>query len=154
MPVDVLTEITIQRPLDEVAGYAADPTNAPAWYANIQSVEWQTDPRLQIGARIAFVAHFLGRRLDYTYEIVDYTQGARLVMRTSEGPFPMETTYTWEPAGDAGTRMTLRNRGMPSGFVASNTNSAAGYTMSRIVSASSRMVTSTPVPTFTWDSSL
>jgi hypothetical protein len=36
-------------------------------------------------------------------------------MRTSEAPFPMETTYTWE-AAPGGTRMTLRNRGEPSGF--------------------------------------
>jgi hypothetical protein len=28
----------------------------------------------------------------------------------------METTYTWEAVDDGTTRMTLRNRGRPSGF--------------------------------------
>ena len=37
-------------------------------------------------------------------------------MRTAEGPFPMETTNTWETVAEGGTRMTLRNRGMPTGF--------------------------------------
>jgi len=37
-------------------------------------------------------------------------------MRTPEGPFPMETTYTWEPVSADKTRMTLRNRGEPCGF--------------------------------------
>jgi hypothetical protein len=63
-----------------------------------------------------FVAQFLGRRIAYTYEIVELLPDQRLVMRTADGPFPMETTYTWDPYGDA-TRMTLRNRGMPSGFL-------------------------------------
>ena len=116
MSVDVLTEATIAKPVTEVSAYAADPTNAPEWYANIESVEWKTSPPVQVGSKLAFVARFLGRRLEYTYEIVDLVPGQRLVMRTDEGPFPMETTYTWSATGDGSTRMTLRNRGEPTGF--------------------------------------
>jgi len=114
--VDVLTEIVIERPRERVAAYAGDPTNAPKWYVNIKSVEWRTPPPLAPGSRLAFVAQFLGRKLAYVYEIVELTPGARLIMRTADGPFPMETTYTWQAAGDGKTRMSLRNRGQPTGF--------------------------------------
>jgi uncharacterized membrane protein len=116
MTVDVLSEIVIDRPCEQVAAYAADPSHAPDWYVNISSVEWLTDPPVRVGSRMAFVARFLGRRLAYTYEIVEYLPGERLVMRTAQGPFPMETTYTWHADGDDRTRMTLRNRGEPAGF--------------------------------------
>jgi uncharacterized membrane protein len=116
MPVDVVVETTINRPCAEVASYAGDPANAPDWYENIESVEWKTPRTLAVGARMAFVARFLGKRLEYTYELVELAPGERLVMRTEEGPFPMETTYTWEPVDEHRTRMTLRNRGEPAGM--------------------------------------
>lgn len=116
MGVDVSTETVIGRPVAEVAAYAGDPSNAPEWYANIKSVDWKTLPPVHVGSAMTFVAKFLGRRLEYTYELVEFVPGERLVMRTGQGPFPMETTYTWAPAAGGGTLMTLRNRGEPAGF--------------------------------------
>jgi uncharacterized membrane protein len=118
MKVDVTTETLIDRARSEVAAFAGDPTNAPEWYANIQSVEWKSPAPVGLGSRMVFVARFLGRKLEYTYEVVDFAPGERLVMRTAEGPFAMETTYTWADAGEGKTRMSLRNRGEPTGFAA------------------------------------
>jgi len=114
--VDVLTSTEIARPRDQVAAFAADPDNATRWYQNIKSVDWRTEPPLQVGSRVDFVAHFLGRRLAYTYEVLELVPGASLVMATAQGPFPMETSYRWEDTATGGTRMTLRNRGEPTGW--------------------------------------
>jgi uncharacterized membrane protein len=116
MAVDVRTEIEIERPRSEVAAYASDPDNATTWYENIKAVEWKSPKPLAVGSRIAFVARFLGRRLAYTYEVTEMIPGERFVMRTAEGPFPTETTYSWQDGATGGTRMTLCNRGKPAGF--------------------------------------
>lgn len=116
MRVDVTTAIEISRPRDEVAAFASDPDNAPAWYANIKSVEWLTPRPLAVGSQFEFVAEFLGRKLVYTYEVKEHAPGERFVMATAQGPFPMQTTYAWTD-GEAGTTtMELRNEGTPSGF--------------------------------------
>jgi len=116
--VDVLTERMLDAPREVVAAFAGDPSNATRWYGNIDQVTWLTPPPLAIGSRMAFRARFLGRVLEYVYEVVEHEPGQRLVMRTEQGPFPMETSYEWHDAGHGQTRMLLRNRGEPSGFTA------------------------------------
>jgi uncharacterized membrane protein len=114
--VDVTTEIIIHKPIHIVATYAANPDNAPEWYVNIKSVEWKTAKMLGVGSEVAFTANFLGRKLSYTYGIVEFMPEKKLMMRTTQGPFPMETTYTWDALNDQTTKMTLHNAGQPKGF--------------------------------------
>lgn len=116
MAVDVTTEIVISRPRHEVAAFAVDPDRIALWYVNIRAIEWKTPPPLGVGTRLALAADFLRRRLEYVYEVVEHVPGERFVMRTAEGPFPMETTYTWRDAAPGRTAMALRNRGTPAGF--------------------------------------
>ena len=116
MAVDVETVAEIERPRSVVAEFATDPDNVTRWYKNIKSVEWETAPPVAVGSRMALVAHFLGRRLAYTYQVTELDPQRRLVMSTSQGPFPMETMYSWDDTSSGGTRMTLRNRGEPAGF--------------------------------------
>ena len=114
--VDVLTDIVIERPRRDVAAYVCDPDNATTWYANIDSVRWKSPRPAVTGSRMEFVARFLGRTLNYTYEVIDLVAEEHFIMRTTEGPFPMETTYSWTDTTDGFTRMTLQNRGEPTGF--------------------------------------
>jgi uncharacterized membrane protein len=116
MFVDVRTGIEIEEPREDVAAYVCDPGNATEWYRNIRSVTWETPPPLAEGSRVRFEARFLGRSLAYTYEVRELVPGERLVMGTADGPFAMETTYTFEDVPGGGTRVGLRNRGEPSGF--------------------------------------
>lgn len=114
--VDVTTNLIINRPISEVADYSGNPDNAPTWYVNIKSAEWRTSKPLTIGSLIAFKARFMGKELAYVYEVIEWEPNKKMVMRTADGPFPMETTYTWEDLGEGKTMMTLRNAGAPSGF--------------------------------------
>lgn len=116
MSVDITVTTVIERPIGEVAAYVGDPSNAPEWYRRISAADWQTDPPVALGSRVTFRARFMGKDLVYTYEVVELSQGEQLTMSTAEGPFPMNTVYTWRPVGDRVTHMTLRNHGEPSGF--------------------------------------
>lgn len=116
MTVDVTATVVIERPIGDVSEFAGDPSNAPEWYRRIASADWETEPPISLGSRIAFRARFLWRELAYTYEVTEYTPGEQVAMRTSQGPFPMATTYTWRPVSDRVTHMTLRNHGNPAGF--------------------------------------
>jgi len=116
MTVDVHATVVIERPIAEVSAYAGDPSNAPTWHRRVESAEWETEPPIALGSRIAFRVRFLGREFAPTYEITELTPGEQVAMRSVQGPFAMATTSTWRAVGPDKTHMVLHHHGEPSGF--------------------------------------
>jgi uncharacterized membrane protein len=121
--IDVTAQVEVRRPRAEVAAYMTDPANDPAWIGGVREVRVETPPPLRAGSRVARVAAFLGRRVEYVNEVTELDPDRVLDMRSVKAPFPMRVTYSFEDAGAApgdGAATVVRNRvqGDPGGFFA------------------------------------
>lgn len=115
--VEVTEEAEIARPRAEVAAYASDWRNDPTWIRALTDVRRvDGDGPFGVGAQVERVASFLGRRMEYVNEIVEWDGDRRLAMKSVKAPFPMTVVYEWEDAGDGRTLMRIHTRGDGSGF--------------------------------------
>jgi uncharacterized membrane protein len=110
MSIDVLGEVNVRRPREEVAAYMTDPANDPEWIGGLREARLVGDGPLGEGSRVARVASFMGRRVEYVNEITTLEPGRVLEMRSVKAPFPMHITYTFEDA-DGATIVRNRVRG-------------------------------------------
>jgi hypothetical protein len=117
--IDITAEVAIRRPLRDVAGYMIDPAHDPEWIGGVREVHLETPPPLAVGSRVARVAYFLGRHVEYVNEVVELDRDRVLDMRSVKAPFPMRVTYSFErDDGAATTVVRNRVRGAPGGFFA------------------------------------
>jgi uncharacterized membrane protein len=115
MSIDVTIDEWIDRPRAEVFAYACDPAHDTTWIGALTEATVLTEPPFGVGSRVRRVAGFLGRRIEYVNEVVEFETGRRLAMRSVKAPFPMTVVYEFEDDGD-GTRMRIRTGGDASGF--------------------------------------
>ena len=84
-----VAEIVVDRPLEVVWRWAADPRNWENWLDGVHDV--RVEGRLVEGGRIASRYEYGGRLHDFEYEIVVRDPPRRLLVRSLEGPFPFES---------------------------------------------------------------
>jgi uncharacterized membrane protein len=120
MSIDITAAVVVRRPLAEVAAYMIDPTHDPEWIGGVREVRMETPPPLAVGSRVARVASFLGKRVEYVNEVTELDPERVLDMRSVKAPFPMRVTYTFEAVDGETPATTVRNRvrGAPGGFFA------------------------------------
>ena len=115
MAVDVQVEVLINRPRNEVTSYAMDPGNDPIWISGIVEAKALTDPPMSTGTQVARVAKFMGKRIEYVLEVVEYDPESFLAMKSVKGPFPMEVSYRFQET-TGGTLAQIHVQGEASGF--------------------------------------
>jgi hypothetical protein len=127
---DVVVEARIDRAREDVARYVSDWHNDPEWIGAVSEARLVTEPPFGVGSQVERVATFLGRRIEYVNEVLEYVPERRVAMRSVKGPFPMAVVYEFDDAGGA-TIVRIRARGDASRFYR-----LAGPVLSRIVKRS------------------
>lgn len=99
----------IERPVDEVFAHLEDPRNELKWQSSAREREVLDD------GRIRAVEQWLGRKIEFLWEVTEHVQNKRRSLKTISGPFKAELTLTVESA-NGGTRVTVEAAGVPGGF--------------------------------------
>lgn len=114
MQVHVRSETVIARPRAEVTAFATDFERMPLWFRKIRWVEWESEARVQAGARLAFITDMLGKRRQ-ACSIEEHVPGERLRLQI-DGPYALDATFAWRDAAGSQTHMTLDCRARPKGL--------------------------------------
>jgi uncharacterized membrane protein len=107
--------VKINRPLEEVYEYVANPENLPEWTGTVIETRKDTPGPLLEGSTFTTIGKFLGRRIESPFEVTAHEFPRRHSHKSTGGPLPMEWTLTFEEVA-GGARYTQVAEGEPGGF--------------------------------------
>lgn len=117
MSIEASATVLIRRPLAQVYEYTINPAHAKFWYSNVKESEL-ADPSqgIVVGAKAQLLTSIMGADHKFTYEIAGIEPLKSLSMKTSAGPFPMESEYQFRTIDEQSTEVKIINRASPKGI--------------------------------------
>jgi uncharacterized membrane protein len=106
MPV-VDETVVIARPAGEVFDFLMLAENLPRWDSSMLECAQVGGGAVTVGTRYRGASTILGRRIEWTTEVVEFVPGARAASRSVEGPLTFTVSYEVSTSSE-GT--TLRYR--------------------------------------------
>ncbi len=106
MPI-VEESVLIARSPEEVFDYVSTAQNVPVWDSSIMEAEQVDSGPLRVGSRWRGVSKILGRRFEWTTELVEFDPPERTLSRAVEGKLHFTVTNTFQPEA-GGTRFTYK----------------------------------------------
>src|SRR5438876_1153889 len=103
--------VVICRPVDEVFTFVTDMRNVTRWTPACEIRQVGQGP-MAVGARFVQVGEILGRRIEATTEVTEYTPSAVFAFKTVSGPIPLSNTFRFIEVNE-GTRIEVVGEGEP-----------------------------------------
>ncbi len=115
MALNVTAETIIDRLKKDVAAYAFDPVNDPVWIGGIKEANLLTEKPIGKGTKVQRIAGFMGKKIDYIMEVIEFEEDNLMVIESIKSPFPMKVTYKFDEAGNR-TQAMIKVEGNSKGF--------------------------------------
>ena len=112
--IRVETRVHIDRHSEEVFAFISNFGNNPKWQSGQLEARVTSEGPLQVGSTYDQVAKFLVRRIESTFEVLEYEPNRRLKAASTSGSFPITFTRLVEARG-GGTEVTAIIEGDASG---------------------------------------
>lgn len=106
--IDETHTVTINRPVDEVFEFVAEPSHETDWHFDVKEVLRDKDGPYEIGEKFQWRINFGGLKT-YSIEVTALEPNRFIELTTYEGPVLPVLTHTFQSEG-AGTRYTRRIR--------------------------------------------
>lgn len=114
MQIKLKHGIFVNKPPTAVFDYLSNPDNMLHWQSSMFEIKGKTKVsqhgKLQHGAKVHDRRKVLGKHIDAEWEVIDFVQDKKLVLRVSQGTTPWETTYVLEPH-EGGTHLAVEGGG-------------------------------------------
>ncbi|MGB7875230.1 MAG: SRPBCC family protein [Anaerolineales bacterium] len=105
----------IIRPVWEVFDFVTAPENNHRWqYGSLESVRTSVGD-MQLGTVFSSFGHFMGRRIQSTFEVTEFEANQSYGFETISGPIQLQTSYSFETV-DHGTNLVVSSLINPGGF--------------------------------------
>ena len=105
MELKVAQNVVINLPATEIFAYIADFENAVDWSSFVIDVRKTSPGTMQVGATLRATSRFLDRRVESTYEVVEYEPGHYITFKSISGVAPWVFYYLFESLEEGKTRV-------------------------------------------------
>jgi hypothetical protein len=104
--INLVSRTLIERPLEEVFDFVSTPENDFQWQYGTLASARISEGTNQRGMSFRSIGHYLGHRMQGTFEVTEYETDRKYGFKSLSGPWQSHTSYTFE-VNDGSTQIEI-----------------------------------------------